>query len=61
MRVQKYAVLMIGISIAFAIAIIVGDRVTEGMAINSKLTHLLIAAWMVPFTLLSVKGCKSCC
>ncbi len=61
MRPKKYALLLIGISIAFAIAIVVGARVTDGMAIHKNLTHFLIAAWMVPFTLLTAKGCRSCC
>lgn len=57
---RKTAILNIAVSILFAIAILVSSWLLQETEHSQTVHFLLIAAWWIPFTILS--GCrKSCC
>jgi hypothetical protein len=43
---------LISISLAFALLIIMADKLSDGTAWNQPLKWSLVAAWLVPFSLI---------
>ena len=55
MRPKRTVLALIGISLFFAFAILVSDRMLQGSPHNQTAMYLLIALWWIPFSYLTVK------
>ena len=59
MDLKKATYLNIGISILFAVAMILSSYFLDGSEFEQTATNLLIALWFIPFALLSRASLKA--
>lgn len=52
MKPLRTAAWLIAVSLAFAMLIILADKLSDGTAWNQPLKWSLVAAWLVPFSLI---------
>lgn len=55
---RKATFLNIGISIIFAISILVSDHLLEGTKYDQTALYIIIVLWWIPFMFLSLEGIK---
>ncbi|TWT33597.1 hypothetical protein KOR34_34290 [Posidoniimonas corsicana] len=56
MQLKHTVVWILALSLLFATAIVVLDRLTEGTPWNQTVTYLMVAVWFVPISVLASRA-----